>query len=81
MRMNSITNELSKFSYNNSCISIGKKKEAHFCIIEKGLFFKRWYVFNYERGKMVDVFKFDNENDACVFFIEKLVGIKMYCLK
>jgi len=80
MKMNGIVKELRQLGYDFSCISIGKKVEAHFCIIKKGIIFKRWYVFHYERGKMENVFRFNNENDACRFFIEKIVGSKLFCL-
>lgn len=78
--MNQILNELNRIKFNNASVSIGKKKESCFCIINKGFLFRRWYVFHYERGKMENVFKFDCEDEACSFFIEKLVGSKMYCL-
>ncbi len=81
MKMNRIIEELRRFGYDDINISIGKKKEAHFCIIKRGIIFRRWYVFHYERGKMENVFIFNNENEASTFFIEKLVGSKMYCLE
>ncbi len=81
MKMKNIIGEIRRLGYDDTCISIGKKVEAHFCIIKKGIILKRWYVFHYERGKMENVFKFNDENEACRFFIEKLVGSPLFCLK
>jgi hypothetical protein len=81
MKMNSIIGEIIRLGYDDTCISIGEKKEAHFCIIKKGIVFRRWYVFHYERGKMENVFKFNNEDEACRFFIEKIVGSKLFFLR
>ncbi|MDO9154527.1 MAG: hypothetical protein Q7U47_12640 [Paludibacter sp.] len=81
MKMNSIIVELGILGYEGTLFSIGNKKEAHFCIIKRGIIFRRWYVFHYEKAKMENVFVFNNEDEACRFFIEKLVGSKMYCLQ
>lgn len=53
--------------------AINGLKEDAVCIVKSGIFHQNWEVFYVERGKKYEVFVTSTENEACEYFLERII--------
>ena len=72
--MSELKSVLAKRGVNDKYYSIGKEKENRFCIVRRGFFSFHWEVYHFERGERGVISKFDNENDACEYYLKRILS-------